>query len=171
MQKKPCVSIVVAIGNNHLHNRVIGKNNELIWHIPEDLRRFKHLTMGHPVIMGRKTFESILDILRKPLPDRTNIIVTRNKEYTAKDCIISHSVKEALEEAQKIDEEEIFVIGGGQMYMQALPFVDRLYLTLVDSNKDGDSFFPDYKAFTKKTFEQENMHRDLRYKWINLERE
>ncbi|MCH7756708.1 dihydrofolate reductase [Patescibacteria group bacterium] len=166
--KKPIVSIVVAISKQ---SRAIGKKGKLLWHIPDDLKRFKKLTLEHPVIMGRKTFESILEILGKPLPERTSIIVTRNKEYTAEGCTVSHSVEEALKEAAKIDRKEIFVAGGGKIYTLALPHVDRLYLTLIDDKKEGDTFFPDYSVFTKKTFEERREYNGLHYTWINLEQE
>ncbi len=132
--KKPLVSIVAAIGG---HDRALGKDNKLLWQIPDDLKRFRALTRGHPVIMGRKTFESILEYTGgKPLPDRPNIVVTRNDSYRGRtsvnDVIIVLSVEEGIEKAKELDTEEVFVIGGGQIYEQALPFVDKLHLTLID---------------------------------------
>lgn len=178
------VSIVVAIGNGRLHNRVLGKNNELIWHIPDDLKRFRELTRGHPVVMGRKTFESIVAAIGKPLPDRPNIVITRDPSYkgpssvqktgdkgNAEDFIVVNSIEEAMAKAKALDSEEIFVVGGGEIYRQALPFVDKLYLTLIDDDQEGDSYFPEYEnEFTKKTFEEEREWNGLKYRWVDLER-
>jgi len=125
--------MIAAVGRN----RELGRGNELLWHIPEDLKRFKALTLGHPVIMGRKTFESI----GKPLPGRTNLVVSRS----------ALSLEDALAQAKKLDKEEVFIIGGAQIYEQALPYADRLYLTLIEDTKEADAFFPEYeKLFTKK---------------------
>ena len=128
------ISIVVAIADNN----VIGKDNQLIWHLPADLRHFKQKTMGHPMIMGRKTFESI----GKPLPGRTTIIVTRQQDYSAAGCIVTNSVQEAIEKARELD-EQVSIVGGAEIYRQALPFVDHLYLTRVHHTFDGDTFFPE----------------------------
>src|ERR1700688_558975 len=125
---KPTISIVAAMGRN----REIGKGNQLLWHIPGDLKRFKQLTMGHPVIMGRKTFESIVSKLGKPLPGRTNIVISRDKNWSYKGAVIAHSLEEAFSKASNTDSEEVFIGGGSQIYEQALPHVDRLYLTLID---------------------------------------
>lgn len=176
------ISAVAAIGKN----RVLGKNNELLWPIPDDLKRFKELTMGHPVIMGRKTFESILSTLKKPLPDRTNIVVTRSKKLPKLNAeqsegeavgvfcevILADSVKDAIEKACVASgSEEIFIIGGAQIYEQALPFVDRLYLTLIEAEEEGDAFFPPYETiFTKKLSEESREHNGLKYKWVTLEK-
>ncbi len=137
--------MIAAIG---AQNRALGKNNDLIWKIPGDLPRFKALTSGHVIIMGRKTYESI----GRPLPNRTNIIVTRNTDFKIEGCLVVHSLAEALAEANLIEEEEIFVIGGGDIYKEALPFTDRLYLTLVHDEKDADVYFPEYSAFQKSIF-------------------
>jgi len=121
------VSIIVAIGRN----REIGAKNQLLWKIPEELRRFKEITTGHPIIMGRKTHESI----GRVLPGRTNIIVTRDTRYEIREegAIVVHSLEEALEKAQDADgSEEVFIIGGAQIFAEALPTADKLYVTLVD---------------------------------------
>jgi len=165
---KPHISIVVAIDKN----RAIGHGNELLWHIPDDLKRFKALTLGHPIIMGRKTFESIIAYLKKPLPGRTNIVVTRDPNYAYEGVLVCHSLEEALAKAKELDQEEVHIGGGAQMYEQALPYVDRLYLTIIDAEKPADTFFPPYeKEFTKKTFEEDREHEGIKYKWVNLERE
>ncbi|HVM73459.1 MAG TPA: dihydrofolate reductase [Candidatus Paceibacterota bacterium] len=168
---KPRISIVVAIGNGRLHNRVLGKGNELIWHIPDDLKRFRDLTRGHPVVMGRKTFESIVAMRGSGLPNRPNIVVTRDPNWEFKDAIVAHSLEEGIAKAKELDQEEIFIGGGGEIYTQALPLVDKLYLTLIDDEKEGDSFFPAYEdEFTKKTFEEAREWNGLKYRWVDLER-
>ena len=138
---KPIISIIAAIGEN----RELGRDNKLLWRIPEDLKRFRVLTEGHPIIMGRKTFESI----GRPLPKRTNIIITRQADYKAEGCIVVGSVEAAIAKAKEFDEQEIFIIGGGEIYKQALPMVDKLYLTVVKGSFHADVFFPDYSEFAK----------------------
>jgi len=163
----PRISMIVAIGKN----RVIGKANTLLWHIPDDLKRFKTLTTSHPVIMGRKTFDSIVGMLGKPLPNRTNIVVTRDTTWKFEGVVTAHSLEEALAKAKTLDQEEIFVIGGAQIYEQALPRTDRLYLTLIDDTKEGDAYFPAYEhLFTKVLSEETHEHEGLRYRWIHLEK-
>ncbi|MEI6864067.1 MAG: dihydrofolate reductase [Candidatus Adlerbacteria bacterium] len=165
--QKPHVSIVVAIGKN----REIGKNGKLLWYIPEDLKRFKALTLGHPVIMGRKTFDSILQIRGKPLPGRTNIVVTRDPDWQHEGVLVFHSLEDALAKARELDGEEIHIGGGSDLYKQALPHVDRLYLTLIDDAQDADTFFPEYETeFTKKVSEEAHEHEGLKYSWVTLER-
>src|SRR3989344_3467618 len=140
------ISLVVAIG----HNNVIGKDNGLLWHLPDDLKRFKALTKGHPVIMGRKTWESLPEKYR-PLPGRTNIVITRDVTYEAPGAIIAHSFEEVCAAAKEVEgSEEICVIGGGEIYRMALPFATRLYLTLVDDPTPGSVTFPEYAEFTKE---------------------
>lgn len=166
---------VVAIGKN----RELGMGDKLLWHIPDDLKRFKAQTKGHPVIMGRKTFESIVGYIGKPLPERTNIVVTRDSTYL-KACeargfsgvLISNSLEEAIEVAKKqLGAEEIHIGGGAQMYEQALPHLDELRLTLIDDSKPADTFFPAYEdIFTKKLFEESHESDGLKYRWVNLER-
>jgi dihydrofolate reductase len=129
------IAIVVAIAENN----VIGKDNQLIWHLPADLRHFKQKTMGHPMIMGRKTFESI----GKPLPGRTTIIVTRQEDYQAEGCIIVNSVEAAIAKGKELDSEQVSIVGGAEIYKQALPFIDTLYLTQVHHTFEGDTFFPE----------------------------
>ena len=167
MQKHRIVA-VVAIGKN----RVLGDDNKLLWHIPDDLKRFKQLTLGHPIIMGRKTFESIVGYIGKPLPDRTTIVVTHDKNWKYEGVLVAHSLEEAIEVAkQQPGSDEIHIGGGAQIYEQALPFIDKLYLTLIDDEKPGDSFFPSYEnQFTKKTFEESRDDNGLKYSWVNLER-
>ncbi len=127
------ISIIAALAEN----RVIGVNNTLPWRLPNDLKHFRRLTTGHAIIMGRKNYESI----GKPLPERTNIVVTRNRDYRVDGCLIAHSLDEALRLAG--DDPEIFIIGGAEIYREALPFADRLYLTRVHAAVKGDTFFPE----------------------------
>ena len=129
------ISIIVAIARNG----VIGNGNALIWRIAEDLRRFKALTTGHPVIMGRKTYDSI----GRPLPNRTNVVVTRRKDYRPEGCLVAGSLEQAVGLFDQ--SEEIFIIGGAQIYAQAMPMADRLYLTEIDSDYEGDTRFPEWK--------------------------
>lgn len=161
------VSMIVAFGKN----RVMGKENKLLWHIPDDLKRFKSLTLGHPVIMGRKTFESIVALLGKPLPGRINIVVTRNEGWGYPGVVVARSVEDSLIKAQALNPEQIFIGGGAQIYEQALPHTNKLYLTIIDDEKAGDVYFPEYeKAFTKKSFEETHEHQGISYRWIDLEK-
>jgi dihydrofolate reductase len=162
------VSAIAAIGKN----RVLGKDNQLLWQIPDDLRRFKQLTFGHPVVMGRKTFESIVAVLGKPLSGRTNVVVTRDESWQYEGVLVAGSIEEAIGKAKTAPGgDEVFIGGGGEIYRQALPFTDKLYLTLIDDEKEGDSFFPEYEdEFKKVTFEESREHEGLAYRWVDLER-
>ncbi|MBX9996073.1 dihydrofolate reductase [Priestia aryabhattai] len=120
-------------------NRLIGKGNSLPWHLPADLKFFKQVTTGHPVVMGRKTHESI----GKPLPGRENIILTRNISYDAKGCTVLNSIS-AIEEMGKKEKKEIFIIGGAEIYKLAFPIADRLYITTIDEEFEGDTYFPEF---------------------------
>ncbi len=131
------INLVAALARN----RVIGRRNELPWRLPEDLRRFKALTLGHPVIMGRRTHESILAAVGRPLPGRLNIIVTRSPDYAAPACIVAASLEAAYAAAGPAT--EVFVIGGAEIYRAALPGAHRLHLTEIDADFDGDVWFPD----------------------------
>ena len=131
--------IIVAAAKNG----VIGRNNQLPWHLPQDLKYFKSVTLGKPVIMGRKTYESI----GKPLPGRVNIVVTRSKEWFADGVVVTNGFEQALLEAQKVlgteapASNEVMVIGGAEIYRSSLQFADRIYLTRIDAEPDGDAFF------------------------------
>lgn len=129
------ISLLVA----HDINKVIGKDNELPWHIPEDLKYFKNKTVGKGIVMGRKTYESI----GRPLPKRENIIVTRQQNYEAPGTIVTHSLDKAIELASKID-QEIMIIGGAEIFRETLPVADRLYVTHIDKAFEGDTYFPSY---------------------------
>lgn len=149
------LSIIVATAEKG----VIGKDNQLIWHLPEDLKMFRRLTTGHVIIMGRKTFESI----GKPLPNRTSIIISRNTDYLVDGCIVVGSLEEAIEKAKEIETEEAFIIGGAQIYALALDMADTVYLTQVHYNFEGDAFFPvlDTNIWTeteRKSFQPDEKH-------------
>ena len=164
---------VVAIGKN----RELGLGDKLLWHIPDDLKRFKRLTLGHPIILGRKTFESIVGYLGKPLPGRTNIVVTRDLNYdkglaerSIHGVLTAANVEEALWLAKRQPgSDEVHIGGGAQMYEQALPHLDRLHLTLIDAEAQADTFFPPYEhLFKKKTFEESHDWNGLKYTWVDL---
>ena len=134
------ISLIVAIAENG----VIGRDGTMPWRLSTDLKRFKSITVGHPVIMGRKTWDS----LKKPLPERANIIITRDKSFSREGAIVAHSFSEARklaqEEAVKAETDEIFVIGGGAIFKEALPFADHMYITEILSSVEGDTFFPSF---------------------------
>ncbi len=157
------ISMIAAIASG---NRALGKNNELIYHIHEDLQRFKRLTTNHLVIMGRKTFESI----GKALPNRINIMITRDPNYVSEGIIVVHSLDEALRLVQLKGDDEVFIIGGGQIYQEAIGKADKLYLTIVEGSPDADTFFPDYADFKKVVFEESHVSDGLKYKFLDLER-
>ncbi len=127
------LTLIAAISEN----RVIGRDNDLAWHLPDDLKRFKELTRGHHVIMGRKTYES----MGRPLPKRTNIVITTQKDYQAPGCIVVHTLKEAIQKAE--NDSQPFIIGGGNIYAQALPLADTMELTEIHAHVEGDTYFPE----------------------------
>jgi dihydrofolate reductase len=159
----PRLSMIVAVDET----RAIGKDNKLLWHIPEDLQRFKELTNGHAIIMGENTYRSI----GRPLPNRTNIIVTLNTDLELPGCVIAHSLEEALELGKQHESEELFVIGGASIYKQFLPQIERLYLTLVEGKHEADTYFPDYSDFKKVLSEEKNDNGTHRFTYYVLERE
>lgn len=167
----PKISIIAALGDK---NRVIGKDNKLLWHIKADLQRFKKLTHGHAVIMGRKTMDSILEYLGTPLPRRVNIVITRNEEYSHHGVIRASSIEDAIAKAKSIEdvneEKEIFIAGGAEIYKEALKYADRLYLTLVKTDVEGDAYFPEYSEFTKKISEDIGADGTHEYTFLTLEK-
>lgn len=162
MQKSPTVNIIAAIGEN----RELGKDGNLLWHLPKDLQYFKKATKNHPVIMGRKTFES----LGKPLPGRTNIVLTRKEDYQPEGVKVFNNLDDALAYAKKIEEDEIFIIGGAQVYKQTMDIADMLYLTIVKGTFDADSYFPDYSNFGKVVFEKKAVDNNYQIKFIKIKR-
>jgi len=162
--KIPIISMVAAIGKN---TRALGRDNELLWRIPDDLKRFRRLTKGHPVIVGRKTYESI----GRPLPDRPNIILARETDFEVPGCTVVNSFEDAIDEAKKLDQDEIFIIGGGQIYKQGMQFANRLYLTLVESDDEGDVFFPEYENKFKNVISSEDhVYEGLKFSYVILEK-
>lgn len=162
------VVIVAAISKK---DRAIGYENKLLWHIPEDLKRFKELTQGHPIIMGRKTFESIVAILGKPLPGRINIVVTRNPEYAEPGAETAGSLEAAFAIAERENPTEIHIGGGAEIYNAAMPYVSRMHLTLVDSDAEGDTHFPEFESHfneTKRYGVKE--HEGVSFEWVDYER-
>jgi dihydrofolate reductase len=149
------ISLVVAASENN----VIGKDNRLLWHLPNDMKFFKNTTWGMPVIMGRKTFES----LGKPLTGRTNIVMTRDREWVAKGTTVTANLDEAMKAAAETDAKEVFVIGGGEIFKQVLPQANRVYLTRVHTKLEGDAFFPelpvkDWKLLSQLDFTADAKH-------------
>ena len=161
---KPMPSMIVIVGKN----REIGYKNKLLWDIPEDMARFKKLTTGHVVAMGDKTFESI----GKPLPNRTNIIITKDKNYKIPEgCFVAHSIEEVKTKAKELDTKgEVFIIGGGTIYKLFLPLIDKLYITEVDDAPEADTFFPDYSEFKKIIFEETHETDGLKFTFKELKR-
>lgn len=159
------ITIIVAIGKN----REIGADNQLLWHLPKDLKHFKELTSGHPIIMGRKTYESI----GKPLPNRTNIVISRKNDWFEEGILIVGSIKEALKFAKKID-ENVFIIGGGTIYEQTIDLADQLEVTLVDAELKADTFFPkiDEKKWlkTNETTHQKDEKNQFDFSFQTFER-
>ncbi|PCJ98180.1 MAG: hypothetical protein COA45_08500 [Zetaproteobacteria bacterium] len=165
-------SLIVAMANN----RCIGKDNQMPWHISDDLKRFKALTTGHPMIMGRKTFESILGYLNKPLPGRTNIVISRsgfdNTHNVPVFSNIEHAINHAKSIAREDHKEEIFIIGGAQIYTQSIQYANRIHLTKVHRKVDGDAFFPEFNDKEWLISERiDNMDNDPPYSFITLERQ
>lgn len=158
------INIIVAVAKNG----VIGDKNSLLWHIREDMVHFRTLTSGHPVIMGRKTYDSI----GRPLPKRTNVVITRDTELQIEGCKMAHSLEEAI--ALFDPQEEIFIIGGAQIYAQALPLAHRIYLTVVERDYQGDTSFPeiDYSVWRQTSREDFSRGETFEYpfSFITLER-
>ncbi len=155
------IKIIVATSKN----RIIGNDNKLIWKLSSDLKRFKELTSGNPVVMGRKTFESI----GKPLPNRRNIIITRNLEYQVDGC----EVVSSLEEAFLLTNNDCFIIGGGEIYKQSMEVAEKIYLTLVNCEVEGDTHFPeigsDWKKISRRDFESDEKN-EYNYSFIEYEK-
>jgi dihydrofolate reductase len=140
------ISVIAAVARNG----VIGRGGELPWHLPADLRRFRKLTTGHHIVMGRKTFET----LARPLPERTNVVITRQIGFDAPGAVIAASLDEALAGARQAGETEVFVIGGAEIFRIAIPIADRLYLTQIEGDVPGDTYFPEYDHSQWRLIEQ-----------------
>ena len=164
---KSRISIIVAIDSK----RGIGKNNDLLFKIPEDMKRLKEITTGHPLVMGRKTFES----LGRLLPNRTHIVITRDSQRIEKLAFHPEAIVTSLEDGIEVGKkspgvEEVFVFGGGQIFKEAIEkgLVDRLYLTIVEGDYGADVFFPDYSEFTKVVSKEEKESEGHKYTWLTL---
>ena len=149
------ISLVVAASENN----AIGKNNQLIWHLPNDLKFFKNTTWGFPVIMGRKSFESV----NKPLPGRTNIVITTNPDWKVETVIVVKNLKDAIQKAAETNSKQIFIIGGGEIYKQSMDIADSIYITRVHADLEGDTFFPEidkskWKLTSNQDFEADEKH-------------
>lgn len=147
------ITIIAAAGENN----ELGKENDLVWHLPDDFKRFKQLTTGHHIIMGRKTFESF----PKPLPNRTHLVITRNKDYKREGAVVVHSIEEALKRAE--GDSQPFIIGGGEIYKMGMPFAEKIELTRVYGTFEADTFFPEipeeyFKFITETEHEKDDRH-------------
>lgn len=158
---RPEIVIIAAVAEK---NRVIGKEGGLPWHISEDLKRFKRLTLSHAVLMGRKTFESIVARLGKPLPERRNVVLTKTHSYPQHPDVETYSSIESALAALE-NEDQVFVIGGEKVFEKVLPFADRLELTLVEGDYDGDAFFPEYEDLIQEQFELVKSDRGQGYRF------
>lgn len=157
------ISMIAVIGKN----RGLGKDNHLLWNIPSDLKRFREITKGHPVIMGRNTFVSI----GHPLPNRVNIVVTRDPDYHHAGVTVASSIDDAIRKAHGAEgSEEIFIIGGAQIYAAGIPKADRLYMTVVDDIPVADVFFPDYSEFKKIVSTENHEENGLHFTYLTLEK-
>lgn len=161
---KPTISLIAAIGKN----RELGRGNKLIFNIPEDMKHFRETTAGHPVIMGRKTHESI----GRVLSGRLNIVVSRSMGETSSDeFVVVSSMKEAIKKAEETGTDEVFVIGGQKVFEQAMEFADKLYLTIVDAEvSDADVFFPDYHEFENIVSERKSQDSNYTYNFVEITR-
>lgn len=162
IKQKPKISIIAAIAKK---NRAIGKDNKLLWHISNDFKHFKKITSGHPVIMGYKTYLSI----GKALPNRLNIVLSKN-DVDIIGVTVCKSIPDAIAIAGKQNNDEIFFIGGGSVYEQAIKFADKLYLTLISGDFDGDVFFPDYSEFNNIIYRKDEESDGYKYSFVELEK-
>lgn len=158
----PKISIICAIAEN----RAIGKNNQLLWHIPEDFKHFKEKTLSHVIVMGQKTYESI----GKPLPNRTTIVLTNNPDFKVEGVLTAGNLDELFAKAREIEKDEIFICGGGSLYAQTIGMADKLYLTVVEGNMEADTFFPDYSEFKKVVSERKSSDKNFNYTFLELEK-
>ena len=168
-ETRPRLSIIAAVARHG----VIGVQGRLPWRLPEDLRRFRSLTLGHPVIMGRKTYESIVSALGGPLPGRSNIVISRSTAFSAPNCSVADSIDNAVFlAARQPGGEDSFVIGGADIYRLALPLATRMHLTEIDAEIEGDTYFPAFSRnhWTETLTEPGGAQGDLRYRFVSYER-
>ncbi len=154
------ISLIAAVS----HNRVIGKNNDLPWHLPDDMKFFMQTTKGHHCIMGRKNYESLPEKF-KPLPNRTNIVITRQKNFNAPGCLVMNAIDQGLSVAQNNNENEVFIIGGAEIYREAMEQTHRMYLTEIYAEIDGDTYFPTFNKHLWKEIKREHHAADERHKF------
>lgn len=160
-KKKPTISIIVAVGENG----VIGKNNDLPWpRLPKDMKYFVETTMGKPIITGRKNYESIPEKFR-PLVGRDNIVITNQINYSADGAVVTNSLEQALNEAMRLTDDEVFIIGGGEIYRQTLYLADKLYVTKVHESFDGDTFFPSINENVWRKVSEQSVPADEKNKY------
>ena len=152
------ISLIAALTKN----RVIGKNKDLPWHLPDDMKYFMQTTKAHHVIMGRKNYESIPEKF-KPLPNRTNVVVTRQKNFSAPGCRIVNALEEGIESARVAGESELFIIGGSEIYALGMPYANQLYLTEIDANVDGDTYFPSFNKIEWQEHSRTHHEADARH--------
>lgn len=166
--QKPAVIAIAAIGRN----RELGFKNELLWRIPDDMKRLRQLTSGHPLVMGRKTFDSIIQATGKPLPNRTHVVVTRDTSWAHEGARVAHTIEEAITTARNSEGgNEVYIFGGAQIYELALPYTDKLALTIIDAEHEADAFFPPYEPdFTRVVFDEAHEWEGTAYRWVDLER-
>ncbi len=160
---QPRISLISAIARK---DRAIGKDNALLWHIPEDFKHFKELTSGHAIVMGENTYRSI----GRPLPNRTNIVLSQTPDFAPEGIVVVRSIEEALEKAKAMEQEEIFIIGGASIYRQFIPLADRLYLTLVEGEYEADTFFPEYDEFVRVLSEEKMDNGAHQFSFVTLEK-
>lgn len=168
---KPIISIVVAMDEK----RGIGKDNKIPWHLKDDLIHLKSLTLGHVVILGRTTYDSMAgyyDKSGKEMPGKLYVIVTRDESYkpTRENAVVAHSIEEALQKAREVEGQEIFIIGGQKTFEQTLHATDRLYLTIIKGDYGADTFFPEYNEFTKEVSREDKSNEQFEYSFVTLEK-
>lgn len=156
----PTISIIAVMGKN----LAIGKDNSLLWRLPKDLERFKKITSNHPVIMGRKTYESI----GHPLADRLNIVLSRKPHLKIEGCFVFASLKKALKFAKEKEKDEIFIIGGESIFIESFPVAEKMYLTIIDDSPQADSFFPEYENNFEVINEKLGEENNYKYKFTEL---
>nr|AIA17805.1 Dihydrofolate reductase [uncultured bacterium] len=157
---KPLISLIAALSEN----RVIGNRGEIPWQIPGEQKRFKEITTPHPIIMGRKTYESI----GRLLPNRPNIIITGDHTFQVEGGHVVHTLDDAIKKAQELDKDEVFVIGGGKVFAEVIDKADKLYLTIIHKEYEGDAYFPDYSQFSNITEKEEKSTDSLSYTFLTL---
>jgi dihydrofolate reductase len=154
------ISAIAALSQN----RVIGKNNDLPWRLPDDMKFFMETTKGHHVIMGRKNYDSLHDKY-KPLPNRTNMVITRQETFNAPGCIVLHAVEPGLEIAERVGENECFIIGGAEIYKLSMPYTNRLYLTEIQAEVQGDTYFPQFNTKEWREISRKHHPADERHQY------